>query len=87
MRMHFEELLADAKRDLENSKRDKDEQMYKFNEEKAKIENGAKEEAEFFTQKIRSLEQTNNANQGEIEELNKFKNEKESINKEMENLR
>jgi hypothetical protein len=61
--------------------------MFKFNEEKGKIENETKKMADDFSDEIRELKQTQNANQGELEELNKYKNEKDSIKKEMENLR
>lgn len=43
--------------------------------------------ADDFSDEIRELKQTQNANQAELDELNKYKNEKDSIKKEMENLR
>lgn len=61
--------------------------MFKFNEEKGKIENETKKMADDFSDEIRELKQTQNANQAELDELNKYKNEKDSIKKEMENLR
>ena len=61
--------------------------MFKFNEEKGKMQNEHKSEYEKMSDELRELQKTNNANQGELEELNKFKNEKDTLFKDMDGLK